>query len=405
MSLQWGITDLLAVTKLAWDLYHKCFLVAREAPDDFRQLVNELASLQSILRSLRDDVTSDKSFLDKMGENRKEMLERCLSACFETLRKLERFVIKFRELGITGDGPQFWRKLKWVFKQGEISGLRSKIMVHSCNLNLCMSSIGNSSLRNLEIKMTSAIEREQANQQEAEVDADADADEEGDSLAPLTKTKTAPSMSVASTSTPATEDGSVTIGVSRAMTGSTLVPGRTGSILPSDLTPSASEEDGSELGSSPLSRRTKSPIGGGIRQRSTSDSLTGLHIFPPSPLSSDVTSSDREKGPRPHRVTSMGDASPLLTKPVKEQNVDEAVAEAMEKLSMVNNQQRAERAMKLPRQNALHAPNAALKRCFEKQIEEEMKAKSLNTRDWLRMGTWWLIKVFPHSSTRGGVLI
>ena len=73
--LNWGIGDLLAVTKLAWDLYHNCILVAREAPDDFRQLVNELASLQACLRTLRYDVNSDKSFLDRLGENRKQTLE------------------------------------------------------------------------------------------------------------------------------------------------------------------------------------------------------------------------------------------------------------------------------------------------------------------------------------------
>jgi len=44
-GLNWGVGDILAVTKLAWDLYHNCFLVAKEAPDDFRQLVNELAQI------------------------------------------------------------------------------------------------------------------------------------------------------------------------------------------------------------------------------------------------------------------------------------------------------------------------------------------------------------------------
>lgn len=81
-ALNWGIGDLLSVTKLAWDLYHNCYLVAKEAPDEFRQLVNELASLQGVLRTLRDDVNSDKSFLERMGDNRKQMLERCLYVYF-----------------------------------------------------------------------------------------------------------------------------------------------------------------------------------------------------------------------------------------------------------------------------------------------------------------------------------
>ena len=125
----------------AWDLYHNCYLVAREAPDDFRQLVNELGSLQGVLRNLRDDVHSDKSFVERLGEHRKETLERCLSACFDTLRKLQELVVKYRKLGIN-DGLQFWKKLKWVNKQGEISDLKSKIMVHTCNISLCLSSIG-----------------------------------------------------------------------------------------------------------------------------------------------------------------------------------------------------------------------------------------------------------------------
>ena len=141
MSVQWGVGDLLAVTKLAWDLYHNCFLVAKEAPDEFRQLVDQLASLQGVLRTLRDDVNSDKSFLDNLGEHRKETLERCLASCNGTLRKLQDLVRKYRELGV-GDGLRFWKRLKWVGKQGEISELKSKIMLHTCNISLCMSSIG-----------------------------------------------------------------------------------------------------------------------------------------------------------------------------------------------------------------------------------------------------------------------
>lgn len=158
MSFNWGIGDLLSVTQLAWNLYHNCYLVAKEAPDEFRQLVNELASLQGVLRTLRDDINSDTKYLEKLGEQRKETLERCLRNCYDTLKRLEQLVTKYREFGIRG-GVQFWRKiskfsndnlvvhkshtaLEWVTQQGDISTLRSKIMVHSCNLSLCMSSIG-----------------------------------------------------------------------------------------------------------------------------------------------------------------------------------------------------------------------------------------------------------------------
>ena len=86
-------------------------------------------------------MNSDSSFVERLGENRKEMLERCLSSCFDTLRKLQELVIKYRKLGLN-DGIQFWKKLKWVGKQEEISRLKSKIMVHTTNISLCMTTIG-----------------------------------------------------------------------------------------------------------------------------------------------------------------------------------------------------------------------------------------------------------------------
>lgn len=140
-TLNWGVGDVLALTKLAWDLYHGCYLVAREAPDDFRQLVNELCALQGVLRTLRDDINSDKSFFRRIDENRKETLERCLHSCFHTLNKLKRLTLKYRELGLN-EGLQFWRKIKYSTKQGEIKALKSQIMAHTCNISLCMSTIG-----------------------------------------------------------------------------------------------------------------------------------------------------------------------------------------------------------------------------------------------------------------------
>ena len=139
MSLNWGVTDVLAVTKLAWDLYHNCYLVARDAPDNFRQLVNELAALQGVLRTLRDDINSDKSFFERHGEDRKQTLQRCVANTFETLSKLQKLVVKYRELH---DDESFWKKLKYVGKQGEISDLKNKIMANTCHLSLCMSSMG-----------------------------------------------------------------------------------------------------------------------------------------------------------------------------------------------------------------------------------------------------------------------
>ena len=133
--------DILTLTKLAWDLYHNCYLITSDAPEAFKQLVNELASLQGVLRALRDDVNSNASFFDDLEEGRRNALQRCLNACSNTLQNVKEVVAKYRNLGV-GDGKQFWQRVKWVAQRGEIDDLKSRIMIHTCNLSLCMSSIG-----------------------------------------------------------------------------------------------------------------------------------------------------------------------------------------------------------------------------------------------------------------------
>lgn len=134
--------DVLSLAKLSWDLYRTCYLVAGDAPDGFRQLVNELASLQGVLRTLRDDVNSNASFFDELENGRQQILARCLGSCCDTLNRLNELISRYQALGI-GDRKQlFWQKIKWATQRTHIEELKSKIMVHSCNINLCMSSIG-----------------------------------------------------------------------------------------------------------------------------------------------------------------------------------------------------------------------------------------------------------------------
>lgn len=133
--------DVLALAKLSWDLYHTCYLVARDAPDGFRQLVNELCSLQDVLRTLRDDVNTNTSFFDDMEEGRREIVARCLGSCFDTLNRLNNLISQYQALGIGDRKQSFWQKVKWATQSGHIGEVKSKIMVHSCNISLCMSSM------------------------------------------------------------------------------------------------------------------------------------------------------------------------------------------------------------------------------------------------------------------------
>lgn len=141
MSLGFGVTDIVTATKLAWDLYSKCIVVAHRAPEGFRSLLDELGGLKSILHSIREDIKADSTFVEKLGEHRKEALERCLSGCLETFRRLQELVGKYQALG-SADNPNIWKKIKWVTEQSTIADLKTRIAAHTSSINLCIASIG-----------------------------------------------------------------------------------------------------------------------------------------------------------------------------------------------------------------------------------------------------------------------
>ncbi|KAI9754855.1 MAG: hypothetical protein M4579_004512 [Chaenotheca gracillima] len=357
-----GVGDVLSVTKLAWNLYHTCYLVARDAPEEFRQLVNELASLQGVLRSLRDDVNSDKSFLERLGENRKDMLERCLAGCYDTLQKLEALVSRYRQLGIGGDGLQFWKRIKWVTQQRDVSNLRSKVMVHTCNLSLCMSSIGNSSLQRIETSMVAALERQQVSPDTAEEDVMA----------------SPPPRQSTDVKEPA--KGLAIQGLQRVGTEATLVD-RASAASP-ESTPSLSEEDLSEFGGSSMMTPTRSrKISSSSRKPNVSLSPTPYEskMLPPSPRSSEM--SDRS-------TISSPDAVPTKQNP----GVLEVVQQAMKELSRIRQREQSSRPLRIVPQDEVHRPDENLVQKFQDLANDELRVRRLNARDWLRVATWWLLK-------------
>ncbi|KAL8698419.1 MAG: hypothetical protein Q9224_001861 [Gallowayella concinna] len=389
-GLNWGVGDILTVTKLAWDLYHNCYLVAREAPEDFRQLVNELASLQGVLRTLRDDVNSDKSFLERLGDPRQEALEKCLASCFATLHKLQQLVMKYRELGV-GDGKQFWRKLKWVSKKGEIADLKSRIMVHTCNLSLCMSSIGKC-----------ALERQDVSKETTETEE----------LTSIARSQTEPVAAIRSKelidlSEELEGEGLGLRGIRRAFTGATLVEPTTE--LMSDLTPPMSEEDVSDFGSpKPTSSKPIPITTNKLRKASTFDVERNAKAFPPSPLASEDYPDDSPKKPLPKRKASLSGDTPSMKagKGKMDQGqgeVMEVVADAMHELAKVRQKEQSARPLRVVREDPLHQVDDALRERFQQLAEDELRIRRLSAKDWLRVATWWLLKSrnnTPHQESQ-----
>ena len=67
-------------------------------------------------------------------------------------------------------------------------------------------------------------------------------------------------------------------------------------------------------------------------------------------------------------------------------------------LSKVRKQEEFARPLRYPRRDEIHQPDENLKKMFVELINEEAKYRRPNVRDWLRIATWWLLKVrFVHS--------
>ncbi|KAL8948378.1 MAG: hypothetical protein Q9222_005434 [Ikaeria aurantiellina] len=86
-----SVGDILQLSKFAADLYTKGWVVARDAPQEFRDLVHELLLLKDILFIVHRKVIREA---DSYGEPTKRVLHRCL----QTLSEFSELVAKYEKL-------------------------------------------------------------------------------------------------------------------------------------------------------------------------------------------------------------------------------------------------------------------------------------------------------------------
>ena len=316
--------------------------------------------------------------MSNLDDNRKQMLERCVTSCHQTLRKLQALVIKYKELGI-GDGLQFWKRIRWVNKKNELADMKARILAHTCQISLCMSSMGNSSLSRIEASLQMALER-----QEAAVTPP----EHEDNSPLIHKPRVMPSETMEA-------DDPRLNRLSRQFTGTTIadVPRRSITTL-SSTPPKGNEPD---FGASVIASRGRrvTSASENKRNRSTSMSLDP-RVGPPSPFVSEDGTLDLEK-------RRSGESSTLRDREVSISGEDpylkSAIDTAMGELSKVRQQEQQSRPLRIPPQRNIPLPDGELKAEFESHVQEEMDYRRLNTKDWLRIGTWWLLKARFHLQT------
>jgi hypothetical protein len=87
------IGDTVALTKLAYNLYTAVYTVAKNAPEQFGGLSQELQVYRVVLFQIRNQVRRDVD--SEYGKPVKDVLERC----FQTLRGVRDLTAKYENLG------------------------------------------------------------------------------------------------------------------------------------------------------------------------------------------------------------------------------------------------------------------------------------------------------------------
>lgn len=129
MSFGFSIGDIKAVSTLAWDLYKKCYIVARGAPQEFQLLVGEISGLSNSLKVLQEELADPKSTLIRAGEDRVRMVNEMMSRVHTTLKDLEKVAKKYEALGTGSKSKHMWMKFKWSVEFSSIDSLRSKVLL------------------------------------------------------------------------------------------------------------------------------------------------------------------------------------------------------------------------------------------------------------------------------------
>ena len=113
MSFGYSAGDFILCVQLAHRVWREC----RDAPEDFRAVSTEVASLQLVLKELQDAVPNRELSAAKQRD-----LRQLVEACTEVLQELEELLMKYKSLGT--QSKRTWDRLRWSNDQVESIRLR-----------------------------------------------------------------------------------------------------------------------------------------------------------------------------------------------------------------------------------------------------------------------------------------
>ncbi len=119
MSFGGSASDIFFCVQLARKVWKGC----REAPDDFRAVSTEVASLHLVLNEARETAND-------LSESKREDLRRLINGCKSVLQELEALLERYKSLGTQSRRP--WDRLRWG--NGQVKDIRQRLISSTASL-------------------------------------------------------------------------------------------------------------------------------------------------------------------------------------------------------------------------------------------------------------------------------
>lgn len=177
----------------------------------------------------------------------------------------------------------------------------------------------------------------------------------------------------------------------RQFTGSTLIPSSS-----SDSTALPSEADSFDPTLSAAATMTPITLTESRGRRASNEVKRRIPL--PSPLKAEYLPGESMRIQDGRKISSI--QINLATKKVAP-DMNEIISEAKEKISKYVHKEQSNKRLKVRPQDPLHTPDESLKEHFQSLANEEMEYRRINIREWLRLGTWWLLKARFHTQSWG----
>ena len=128
MSFGFSVGDFVGTAQLAYNLYKYCYKVARDAPEEFKLMVSELATIRNSIDLLADEAKDPESTLRCGGEDRVRLVGELLERVNGTLKALQKHAEKYGQLGNSKSSlKKAWAQFRWSVDASDLDSLRNQV--------------------------------------------------------------------------------------------------------------------------------------------------------------------------------------------------------------------------------------------------------------------------------------